>query len=211
MPTLRSALVALALFAVPASAQTGRYAVSGANPGGTGRYGGTVAVSPQGEALRVLWDTGGPSVEGIGVVVNDVLAVAYGGACGVVAYAPADDGSGLYEAVWATMGGSRLGTEAARPQGGEGRYAVAGTNPGSAGVYTGTLAMEPAGNATRIRWTVGGSAYDGIGLTVDGVLGIAYGAPSCSVAVYRVAGGTLDGVWTTPGAGGIGTEVATLQ
>ena len=207
----RIALVALALTAVPASAQVGRYSVAGTNPGGSGRYAGTLAVTPQGEALRVLWDTGGPPVEGIGVVVNDVLAVAYGGACGVVAYAPADDGSGLFEAVWATMGGSRLGTEVARPEGDEGRYTVAGTNPGSTDVYTGTLAMEPAGNATQIHWTVGGSAYDGIGLTVGGVLGIAYGAPSCSVAVYRMDGGTLDGVWTTPGAGGIGTEVATPE
>ena len=198
-------LIALAVLAAgSASAQTGRYTVAGTNPGGTGTYGGSVTVAQQGEAFRVVWLTGGPPVEGIGVVANDVLAVAYGGACGIVAYAPAgDDG---YEAVWAMMGGTALGSERAEDAGPEGTYRVAGTNPGSDDVYTGMLTMAAAGDATQVHWSVGGRDYDGIGLSVDGVMGVAYGAETCGVAVYRMAGGGLDGVWTTPGVDGIGTE-----
>ncbi len=206
MPRSLLLLLALVSATTPASAQTGRYTVDGTNPGGAGHYGGTLTVSPQGDALRVVWLTGGAPVEGIGVVVNDVLAVAYGGACGVVAYAPADDGSGDFEAVWATMGGTQLGTEVARLDGDV--YRVAGTNPGSSGVYSGTLTMAEADNATQVHWTVGGSDYDGIGLKVGDVLGVAYGAETCSVAVYGMDGKTLDGVWTTPGASGVGTETA---
>ncbi|HEX9953308.1 MAG TPA: hypothetical protein VGB53_16170 [Rubricoccaceae bacterium] len=205
---LRSTLLAaLALLASgPAAAQAGRYSVSGTNPGGSGGYSGALTVSTQGEAYRVVWETGGAPIEGIGVVVNDVLATAYGGDCGIVAYTPADDG---YEAVWAAMGGRALGTEHAEETGPEGAYAVSGTNPGSEGVYTGTLVMADDGNATAVRWDVGGSVYTGIGLAVDDVLGVAYGAETCGVAVYRMAEGALDGVWTAAGASGIGTETAT--
>lgn len=206
---LRPALLA-ALFSVaagPATAQVGRYTVAGTNPGGAGGYGGSLAVSPQGDAFRVVWETGGAPVEGIGVRQGDVLATAYGGDCGVVAYAPVDGG---YEAIWATMGGTTLGTERAEEAGSEGTYRVAGTNPGSDGVYTGTLVMRADGNATAVRWDVGGSIYEGVGLAVSGVLGVAYGAETCSVAVYDVLpDGGLAGVWTTPGAGGVGSEMAT--
>jgi hypothetical protein len=204
---MRLALVLL-LTAGTATAQTGRYTVSGTNPGGSGVYGGRMAVLSQGDAYRVVWNTGGAPVEGIGVRVGSVFSVAYGGACGVVAYTPADDGD--YEAVWATMGGSDLGSEVARPDGPEGSYRVAGTVPGSDAVYTGTLQMDAGRNASALRWDVGGSVYEGIGLAVADVLGAAYGAETCSVAVYEVRpDGTLDGVWTTPGAGGVGTERAT--
>lgn len=200
-------LSVLVLAAVPAGAQAGRYTVDGTNPDGSSGYDGRLTVSAQGEAFRVVWETGGEPVVGIGVRQGDVFATAYGGDCGVVAYAPVDGG---YEAVWATMGGTALGTERAEEAGPEGTYRVAGTNPGSDGVYTGTLAMRADGNATAVRWDVGGSVYEGIGLAVSGVLGVAYGAETCSVAVYDVRpGGGLDGVWTTPGAGGVGTETAT--
>lgn len=209
-PMRRSALLAvvLVLASGPAAAQAGRYTVSGTNPGGSGGYRGTLTVSTQGEAYRVVWETGGAPVEGVGVVVDDVLATAYGGTCGIVAYASVDGG---YEAVWATMGGRALGTERAEEAGPEGAYRVAGTNPGGEGVYTGTLVMAADGNATAVRWDVGGSVYTGIGLAVDGVLGVAYGAETCSVAVYRMADRTLDGVWTSPGASDIGTETATAD
>lgn len=209
-------IFALLLLAGPASAQVvshsadafiGRYSLDGTNPGSDSHYGGTLTLSAQGDALRAVWETGGDPVQGIGVVADGVLSVAYGGACGVVAYAPDPEEAGVYQAVWATMNGTGLGVEVARPDG-DGAYRVAGTNPGSDAVYRGTMTMAAAGNATRIHWTVGASTYDGIGLTLDGVLGISYGGPSCSVAVYRMAGGTLDGVWTTPGASGIGTEIA---
>lgn len=196
----------LVLAAGPASAQAGRYTVAGTNPGGAGTYGGTVTVSPQGEAFRVVWDTGGEPVEGVGVVAAGVLAVAYGGACGVVAYDTAGD-DGL-EAVWATMGGTALGRESARLAQTGGVYRVTGTNPGSDAPYSGTLAMAETAGGTLVHWSVGGSDYDGLGLKVDDVLGVAYGAPTCGVAVYRIDGDALDGVWTTPGADAVGTEVA---
>jgi len=209
MRALAVFLVALILSAGSAGAQAGRYTVAGTNPGGTGRYGGTLTVSAQGDAYRIVWDTGGAPVEGIGVRVGSVLATAYGGLCGVVAYRPSN---GAFEALWAAMGGSDLGTERAEPAGREGSYRVAGTNPGSPEVYTGTLVMDATRNATTLRWNVGGSVYEGIGLAVEGVLGVSYGEPSCSVAVYHILdNGTLDGVWTLPGAGGIGTEVATRR
>ncbi len=203
---LRPLLLALLVSgATSASAQAGRYTVDGTSPGSAGHYGGTVTVSPQGEAFRVVWETGGPPVEGIGVVVDGVLAVAYGGACGVVAYDTA--GVDGFEAVWATMGGTGLGSESARLDGDV--YRVTGTNPGSDARYSGTLAMAEAPGGTLVHWSVGGSDYDGLGLKVDTVLGIAYGAETCSIAVYRMDGDTLDGVWTMPGADAIGTETLT--
>jgi hypothetical protein len=209
MHALALFLVALLLSTGSASAQAGRYTVAGTNPTGSGHYGGTLTVSAQGDAYRVVWDTGGEPVEGVGVRVGSVFATAYSGECGVVAYTPSN---GAFEALWATMGGRELGTERAEPAGREGSYRVAGTNPGRDEVYTGTLVMNAAGNATALRWDVGGSVYEGIGLAVEGVLGVSYGAETCSVAVYHILDdGTLDGVWTLPSAGGIGTEVATRR
>lgn len=204
---LRPLLALLALAAGPASAQAGRYAVAGSNPGGDGRYVGRMTVTQTGETFRVVWDTGGPPVEGVGVRQGDAFAVAYGGACGVVAYAPAEGG---YEAVWTTMGSTDLGAERAEETAVAGRYAVEGTNPGRDDVYRGTLVMGGAGDAAAFHWEVGGQAYDGLGLAHGGVYGVTYGAETCSVAVYTVGeDGALDGVWTGPGLDGAGTETAT--
>ncbi|NWM79452.1 hypothetical protein, partial [Escherichia coli] len=68
------------------SAQTGSYSVAGVDLDGTTEYGGRMTVEAQGDAYRVVWETGGEPIEGIGVLVGSVLSVAYGGACGVVAY-----------------------------------------------------------------------------------------------------------------------------
>ena len=118
---MRKSLVVLGLLLVaslPLHAKTsfsGTYAVSGINPG-VGPYSGTLTVVARGEVYDVMWVIGNVQYSGIGVVVNDVLSVAYIAAdrswMGVIVYRQRLDGS--LEGKWAVQGcPGRPGTEAA--------------------------------------------------------------------------------------------------
>lgn len=118
----RGTLAALALLmvvaSIPADAKTvfsGTYAVSGSNPG-VGPYKGTLMIVPRGDVYDVAWQIGNLTYAGVGVVVNDTLAVAYTGAdrswMGVIAYRARADGS--LEGKWAVQGrAGKPGTETA--------------------------------------------------------------------------------------------------
>jgi hypothetical protein len=91
----------------------GRYSAIGTNPGGSGGYNGTVTVSRTNETYKVVWNVGTLYV-GTGVLVNDVLSVAYTDErrkwFGIVAYRVLEDGRQL-EGVWGPHGGKTLGSE----------------------------------------------------------------------------------------------------
>ena len=104
-------LASLTLLGKPAF--SGVYSIKGSNPG-VGRYTGTLTISPRGEIYDVHWAIGTLQYAGIGIVVNDTLAVAYsnGTYTGVIAYSQRADGT--LDGKWATYGGkTTLGSETA--------------------------------------------------------------------------------------------------
>ncbi len=92
-----------------------------------------------------------------------------------------------------------------------GSYSItAASNPGGAGSYKGTLAVTQHGPHYALDWTIPGSAsYKGVAIQSGNWLGVGWGMGSnFGVVVYKVAGGTLTGTWTTAQTmGKIGTEV----
>lgn len=87
------------------AAFSGTYSISGNNPG-VGPYKGTLSISARGDVYDVYWAIGKLQYSGVGVVVNDTLAVSYGDANGtwraVIAYRQRADGS--LEGKWAVQG-----------------------------------------------------------------------------------------------------------
>ena len=72
--------------------------------------------------------------------------------------------------------------------------------------YTGELAIQNRGSAFDVSWQRGGSANeDGFGLLLNHVLGVAYWPDNealdqgLGVVIYRIDGGTLDGIWLPQG------------
>jgi hypothetical protein len=82
----------------------------------------------------------------------------------------------------------------------DGDYRVEGTSPDGK-AYAGDVRIHSLGGAQAVLWKLqSGEAYKGLGLVVDGVLGVAYGGAETNfgVVVYRIDGGKLDGSWTSP-------------
>jgi hypothetical protein len=98
------------------SAYSGTYAITGTNPG-VGPYKGTLTIAPRGDVYDAHWTIAGASYVGVGVVVNDTLAITYSGSAdrswsGVMAYRQRADGS--LEGKWTLLGGkAKAGTETA--------------------------------------------------------------------------------------------------
>lgn len=114
---LRLLIVPALLFwtVMPASAANieGTYAARGTNPGGQGEYRGEVVITKTRDTYSVAWSVG-IAYFGTGIVIDDVLAVAYVDeteeAVGIVAYRILEDGDRL-EGIWCPLGSSILGTE----------------------------------------------------------------------------------------------------
>jgi len=84
--------------------------VRGENPDNTTAYGGKVEIKPNGKTYLLRWYTPDLSNIGTGILVGDVLVVAYGRTphYGVVAYKPQ---GGRLEGVWAGALSNALGVE----------------------------------------------------------------------------------------------------
>ena len=86
----------------------------------------------------------------------------------------------------------------------EGRYAVAGVNPGGGSGYDGVVEVFRTGETYRVVWQIGAQSFVGTGILYDGVFSIAYNG---GLAVYRPGpGGTLKGQWTLTGEQRLGSE-----
>lgn len=85
-----------------------------------------------------------------------------------------------------------------------GDYQIEGRNPDGS-TYQGTLSMAPAGRAWRLVWDAGAKT-GGIGLALDDALVVAIGDGDCALAAYLKNRGGLNGIWTLPGGGAVGTE-----
>jgi hypothetical protein len=86
-----------------------------------------------------------------------------------------------------------------------GLYAVEGRDAGGA-QYGGELAIQSRGHAFDVRWQRSGRAAEsGFDLALNYVLGIAYWPnnevqePGLGTVIYRIDGGTLDGIWLPQG------------
>jgi hypothetical protein len=86
-----------------------------------------------------------------------------------------------------------------------GLYAISGQEESGA-AYGGELAIKRRGSAFDVTWQRAGSVPEsGLGLTLNHVLGIAYWPnnevqePGIGTVIYRIDGGTLDGIWLPEG------------
>lgn len=197
------------VFALPLHAADlgGRYAVAGTNPDGAS-YSGALSVTSDAGSWKFNWQSGGES-SGVGVQVDEAVAVAVGGAqCAVVLYQVRPDGA--LAGIWAQPTGGVPGSEAAvpveRPAGLAGEYTTEGTNPNGSR-YRGALTVAREDEHWRLSWR-GATSYEGYGLERDGYLGVSWGSPECGVVLYRQgADGALDGIWKYYRTG-IGSERA---
>jgi hypothetical protein len=91
----------------------GTYAAVGSNPGGKGQYKGNVIITKTGQTYKVVWSVGTAYI-GTGIVVGDVLSVAYTDEnkkwFGIVAYKIMSGGKKL-EGIWSGHNGKTLGKE----------------------------------------------------------------------------------------------------
>jgi len=88
----------------------GSYNVEGANPGGSGKYRGTVTVEKTGQTYRVVWVVGGTRYIGTGIGNKDFLAVSYrsGNDTGLALYGA---GGGNWSGIWTYAGGRDVAPE----------------------------------------------------------------------------------------------------
>lgn len=169
-------------------------------------YDATLKIKKAGDGYALEWDLPGDvKYYGAGLEVSGVLGAVYVGEedVGVTAYKRTDDGiSGL----WTTPDGGELFFEktpgTARLESGgvnvEGVYDVQGINFDGSG-YSGTLELVKDGKTYAARWLTGSDTVGiyGAGFVVDDVLVIGYGDEEGSgIAVYKIRGSTLNGVWT---------------
>ncbi len=191
---------------------SGNYKIASATDPDGAKYGGTVGISKIGDAYRVLWKTGGSSYEGIGVQVDDTLAVGWGsgnGRRGVVAYRI---NGGKLSGRW-TMSDMKgaVGTEELEGAPGlQGSYRIVrSTVPGASSGYSGTVNISSNGDTYIIEWRLAsGENYKGVGIRQGDVVAVGWGLGPGSVAVasYRPKGSMLQGVWAMPGGRRLGSE-----
>ena len=112
LKTLAAIAAALVLSATLAFAgdPVGRYSVVGSNPGGNGRYSGSVTVEKTGDTFRVTWDIGSQTFVGTGIGSEKGFAVSYrsGGQTGLAIYGA---NGANWEGVWTYTGGKEIGGE----------------------------------------------------------------------------------------------------
>lgn len=90
-----------------------------------------------------------------------------------------------------------------------GTYRCTGTNPDGTR-YEGVVQVVVEADRVGLRWTVGRSTYQGVGLRQGDTLAVLYDAGGfAGLAVYRIDDDTIDGRWVLPGAPGYGTETWT--
>lgn len=95
-----------------------------------------------------------------------------------------------------------------------GTYTGGGTNPGGAGSYDCDVVITKTGEVYSVQWYFGGAlGYDGVGVMKNGLFCVGFANPEgYGVVVYDVkADGSLEGVWTGPGAEELGTETLTKK
>lgn len=114
---LGAALSAFTFCAALAQDMTGEYVMEGANPGGSGRYTGRVALALTGDTYQVAWIIGKARHVGTGIVTGDTLSVVYqqdANNLGIAVYKIGSDGT--LTGRWTVLGGKKVGSETWRKE-----------------------------------------------------------------------------------------------
>lgn len=191
----------------------GAYNATGTNVDGGGEYKADLTVTGRDEVYQFSWASGGQSYDGVGVMSDNTVAVAYtegtnGKGCGVVLYKINADGSlDGKSGYWGVN--SAESEKAVRTKGSdlEGNYDITGTNPDGK-KYDGKLAVSKSGDGYTFAWTAG-SSFQGFGVRTGDKVAVGFGGDQCAFVSYEVKpDGMLDGKWGGKGSKSFGTEVA---
>lgn len=163
-----------------------------------------VVFEPEGEIVRVHWETtaGKYMLPGLGIQQGNDLYVGWQinpkASYGVVVY---DVGQTKAPGVW-TAGSKQLAMEVIQRSNTalQGTHKVVGTNPDGS-QYEGTLDIQPQGELYQLNWRVGSSTYSGIAFLVGDrlVCGWGVGNNDFGVVHYRFNGNKAAGTWAIPG------------
>ena len=87
------------------------------------------------------------------------------------------------------------------------KYDAVGTNPNGT-KYRGTARVEVISDTTfTIKWSIGGSTYEGFGMRMNDVLAATYMiGDEPGLVIYKVDGNGLNGLWAIRGHDGSGSE-----
>jgi hypothetical protein len=217
--------LALLVLWVPAAVADdigGIYQASGHRPEG-GAYAGTVEIAARGEGYQLAWaaDEAGTAREGIGLLLDNILAVASWpedpegqaaadiAAFGVVAYRIE---GGWLRGIWLPQTGRNhlLGREDLHgPDSLDGRFAIMlGENPGGGSHYQGHVDMRPDGETYLVEWYAPRVNFFGRGIRIGNILVVAYGMKSQpAVMAFCRNGGLLHGQWAEAGTAALGYEL----
>ena len=191
----------------------GKYDAEGTNPDGAGKYKASLIVTPREDVYQFSWNSLGNDYDGVGVVTDDAVAVAYttgkdGKGCGVVLYKINSDGS--LDGKVGYWGENRLETEKAIRKSGtdlEGDYEISGKNP-EGQEYSGTLKVTKHGTGFDFIWAAP-DTLEGFGIRAGDLIAVGFGGKQCAFVGYDIkADGTLDGRWGGREVKSLGTEVA---
>jgi tRNA A-37 threonylcarbamoyl transferase component Bud32 len=191
---------------------TGTYVIAdGTNPGGTGRYYGSVAVQRVSATYQVRWDLSvGPSQHGIGLVSGNLFGVGY---------APGGDYAvAVYEIEGGTLRGAyaranvpgRVGREVlVGPTGLLGTYRVTQSEDGLAG----EVQIRANGSAFTLMRTPEAGGLQGTGIRKNDRLVVTWArsAVQGGVVAYEIGPGLLDGKWAPLQSPTLGTETLRVQ
>ncbi len=191
---------------------TGTYVIAdGTNPGGTGRYYGSVAVQRVSATYQVRWDLSvGPSQHGIGLVSGNLFGVGY---------APGGDYAvAVYEIEGGTLRGAyarsdvpgRVGREVlVGPAGLLGTYRVTQSEDGLAG----EVLIRANGSAFTLARTPGAGGLQGTGIRKNDRLVVMWTRMQVQggVVAYEIGPGMLDGKWAPLLSPTLGTETLRVQ
>jgi serine/threonine protein kinase len=191
---------------------TGTYVISdGTNPGGTGRYHGSVAVQRVSAMYQVRWDLSvGPSQHGIGLVSGNLFGVGYatGGDYAVAVYEI--EGGTLRGAYSRANVLGRVGREVLLgPAGLSGTYRVAQSEDGLAG----EVQIRANGSSFTLVRSPEAGGLEGTGIRKNDRLVVTWARSPVQggVVAYEIGPGVLDGKWAPLQSQMLGTETLRVQ
>lgn len=196
--------------ASPATAFAGGYTITAAsNPGGGGRYAGSVSIAQAAGYQTIDWTiANSPPYAGVGITAGDKLGVGWGvgGNYGVAVYKIT---GGKLTGTWTSKGLTGVGAEEIEgPASLDGTFTISKSRTPDGKSYTGTVTIEPTGDTYAVTWATTAGSYSGVGIK-DGdlfVAGWGKGGQGAGVVLYTKTATGMDGIWATPGGRTLGTE-----
>jgi hypothetical protein len=168
----------------------------------------TIAAAPRGDRRYDLhWQGSAGAYDGLGLLRDGHLLASWGRDFnGVMVLRREGPG---YTAEWLgkNQNDEHLGAERWRGQELAGTHSLEGTHP-NGHAYTGSVAIEKAGDVYKFTWHVGDQTYEGVGLEVgQGRLVIAYGHGAFGCMDYDLSGGDeILGRWAAQNDQHVSTE-----